>query len=108
MRKGESKHVGAVRHTRKTWELPKHLEAMFKQACKECVTKEKEGQLADLLTRYEAVLSKNDQEVGRTELVHYGVQLQKEPDLSGNFHIDLDHIRSRRRSARCKTFWREA
>ena len=32
--------------------------------------------------------------------------LQREPDSSGNPHIDSDHIRSRKRSFRCKTFWR--
>ena len=32
---------------------------MFRQACKRCETGEQEGQLADLLTRYEAVFSKN-------------------------------------------------
>ena len=50
--KSESKKLGAARHTRETWEIPDHLEAMFKQACNGCATRE-EGQLADLLTRYE-------------------------------------------------------
>ena len=70
---GESKQGGAVRRTRETWEVPEHLEAMFKQACKGCETGEQEGQLADLLTRYEAVFSKNDQDVGRTELVYHSI-----------------------------------
>ena len=35
-------------------------------------------------------------------------QPRKEPDPSGNPLTDLDLIRSRRPSARCKTFWREA
>ena len=61
--KETSKQVGAVRHTRETWEILKHLEAMFKQICKECAMREQEGQLADLLTQHEAVFSKNDQDV---------------------------------------------
>ena len=32
---------------------------------------------ADLLTRYEAVFSKNDQDVGRTELVYYSISTTK-------------------------------
>ena len=46
---------------------------MFQQACKGCTTREQEGQLADLLTRYEAVFSKNDQDVGRTKLVYHSI-----------------------------------
>ena len=46
---------------------------MFKLACKECETEEQEGQLADLLTRYEAVFSKNNQDIGRTELVYHSI-----------------------------------
>ena len=46
---------------------------MFRQACQGCKTRQQEGQLADLLTRYEAVFSKNDQDVGRTKLVHYSI-----------------------------------
>ena len=68
---GESKQGGAVRRTRETWEVPEHLEAMFKQACKGCETGEQEDQLAELLTRYQAVFSKNDQDIGRTELVYH-------------------------------------
>ena len=51
---------------------------MFQQACKGCITKEQEGQLADLLTRYEAVFSKNGQDVGRTELVHHSIPTTEE------------------------------
>ena len=58
---------------RETWEVPELLEAMFKQACKGCETGEQEGQLADLLTHYEAVFSKNDQDIGRTELVYHNI-----------------------------------
>ena len=36
-------------------------------------TKEQEGQLAALLNRYQTVFSKNDQDVGRTELVHHSI-----------------------------------
>ena len=50
---------------------------MFQQACKGCTTRKQEGQLADLLTRYEAVFSKNDQDVGRTELVYYSISTTK-------------------------------
>ena len=50
---------------------------MFKLACKECETEEQEGQLADLLTRYEAVFSKNDQDIGRTELVYHSIPTTK-------------------------------
>ena len=73
MSEGESKQGGAVRRTRETWEVPEHIEVMFKQACKGCETGEREGQLADLLTRYEAVFSKTDQDVGRTELVYHSI-----------------------------------
>ena len=50
---------------------------MFKQACKGCKTREQEGQLADLLTRYESVFSKDDQDVGRTKLVDHSIQTTK-------------------------------
>ena len=70
---GESKQGDAVRRTRETWEVSEHLEAMFKQACKGCETGEQEDQLAELLTRYEAVFSKNDQDIGRTELVYHSI-----------------------------------
>ena len=70
---GEHKHDGAARCPRGTWKVPEHLEAMFQQACKGCTTREQEGQLADLLTRYEAVFSKNDQDVGRTKLVYHSI-----------------------------------
>ena len=59
----ESNPEGAARRTRETWEVPEHIEAMFEQACKGCATKEQEGQLAELLNRYQTVFSKNDQDV---------------------------------------------
>ena len=95
--KGESKQVGAVRHTR---ELSKHLQAMFKQAYKECATRKKEDQLANLLTLYKVVFSKKRPRRWKLQCPNS----RKKPDPSGNLHVDLDHIRSRRRSARCKTF----
>ena len=69
----ENNSEGAARCTGETWEVPEHLEAMFEQACKGCTTKEQEGQLAELLNRYQTVFSKNDQDVGRTELVHHSI-----------------------------------
>ena len=48
---GGRKQGSAVRRTRENWEVPEHLEAMFKQACKGCETREQEDQLAELLTR---------------------------------------------------------
>ena len=57
--KEESKQGGAVTRTRETWEVPEHIEAVLKQTCKGCETGE-QGQLAELLTRYHAVFSKND------------------------------------------------
>ena len=69
----ESSQAGAARCTGETWEIPEHIEAMFKQACKGCATKEQEGQLAELLSRYQTVFSKDDQDVGRTELVYHSI-----------------------------------
>ena len=46
---------------------------MFEQACKGCATKEQESQLAELLNRYQDVVSKNDQDVEPTELVYHSI-----------------------------------
>ena len=54
-------------------ERPGKFQSMFEQACKGCALKEQEGQLAELLNRYQTVFSKNDQYVGRTELVHHSI-----------------------------------
>ena len=71
--KNRSITEGAARCTRETWEVPEHIEAILRQACKGCATKEQEGQLAKLLNHYQTVFSKNDQDVGRTELVHQSI-----------------------------------
>ena len=38
-----------------------------------CATKEQDGQLAELLKHYQTVFSKDDQDVGRTELVYHSI-----------------------------------
>ena len=69
----ESSQAGAARCTGKTLEITEHIEAMFKQACKSCATKKQESQLAELLSRYQTVFSKDDQDVERTELVYHSI-----------------------------------
>ena len=74
---GEQSQAGAERYTQQTWEVLKHIEAMFRQTCKVWATKEQKDQLADLFTRYQTVFSQNNQGEGRTEPVHYSIPLLK-------------------------------
>ena len=57
--------MGDGRYTGETREIPEQIEAMFKQACKVCATKEQKGQLSGLLNRYQTVFTKDDQDAGR-------------------------------------------
>ena len=54
---------------------------MFKQACKGCVTRKQEGQLADLLTCYEAVFNKDDQDVGNAKLILHSIATPERTQL---------------------------
>ena len=68
----------AERCIQQTWEVQEHIEAMFRHACKDCAVKEHKGQLAEFLTRYQTVFSQNNQNIGRTELIHHSI-----PTLEG-------------------------
>ena len=43
------------------------------QTCKNCATKEQEGQPAELLNHYQIVFSNDNQAVGQTELVYHSI-----------------------------------
>ena len=55
-----------------TSKVPDHLEA-----CQDGVTKELASRLAELLNRYQAVFSQNDQDVGKNDLVQHSAPVQK-------------------------------
>ena len=53
--------------------VPEHLEAMLQKACQDGVSKEQARHLAELLDRYQAVFSRNDQYVRNTDLVKHSI-----------------------------------
>ena len=70
--------MGDGKCTGETWKIPEQIEAMFKQACKGCATKEQKGQLSGLLNRYQTVFTKDDQDAGRMELVYHNTSTAEE------------------------------
>ena len=57
---------GSERRIPTTSKVPDHLEAMLQKACQNGVTKE-------LLNRYQAVFSQNDQDVRKNDLVQHRI-----------------------------------
>ena len=57
--------------------VPEHLEAMLQKACQDGVSKEQARRLSELLDRYQAVFSQNDQDVGKTDLVKHSIPVQE-------------------------------
>ena len=73
----EGKQMGSERRTPATAKVPEHLEAMFQKACQDGVSKEQARRLAELLDQYQDVFSRNDQDVGRTDLVKHSIPVQE-------------------------------
>ena len=71
------RRVGSERRTSATAKVPDHLEAMFQKACQNGVSKEQARRLAELLDRYQAVFSRNDQDVEKTDLIKHSIPVQK-------------------------------
>ena len=73
----KGRQMGSKRRTPATAKVPEHLEAMFQKACHDGVSKKQARRLAELLDRYQAVFSRNDQDVGKTDLVKYSIPVQE-------------------------------
>jgi hypothetical protein len=56
-------------------QIPEHLKKLHETACKGCKNKTQEQALTQLLHKYAAVFSKNDDDVGRTDLVKHSIPL---------------------------------
>ena len=57
--------------------VPEHLEAMFQKSCQDGVSKKQARHLAELLDRYQAVFSRNEQDVGKTDLLKHNIPVQE-------------------------------
>ena len=69
----EGRRIGSERRTPAMAKVLEHLKAMFQKACQDEVSEEQARRLAELLDRYQAVFSLNDQEVGKTDLVKHSI-----------------------------------
>ena len=65
------------RRTSATAKVPEHLEAMLQKACQDGVNKKQARRLSELLDRYQAEFSQNDQDVGKTDLVKHSIPVQE-------------------------------
>ena len=66
------------KRTPATTKVLENLEAMFQKAYQDGVSKKQARRLAELLDQYQDVFSRNDQDVGKTDLVRHSTPVQEE------------------------------
>ena len=103
--KGNSSQVKTERCTHETREVLEHVEAMFRQAWKDCANKEQTGQLADFLICYQAVFVKMIRMLKGLSSCTIAFPHWRAPVSFDNLHIDSDYRRPKTHSTRCKICW---
>ena len=93
---------GGLKEALRNTQVLERLEAMFQKACQDEVSKEQARRLGMLLDLYQAVFSRNGQNVEKTDLVKHSIPVQEGTHLIRQSPTGKDPRRSRRKNARYK------